>query len=227
MAEIQPIYLHGDQHDNEKRAGTELERLPGVLAAAVWLNSEGHLSDARIHILPGVAPTIISNAAARVLQALNIPFDQRVIRTTHIALPEDVQSFAAVPTSGGARFLLLQDIAINRSGAHVTCKVQLVRNDVPASGEARELDTTAGRSRAAANATLRAAENCTENLALGLEAVTITQLFGREYAAVSVEAAIGRRVATLSGMVPIESARAHEESVALATLRAIDRWIGL
>jgi hypothetical protein len=52
-------------------------------------------------------------------------------------------------------------------------------------------------------------------------------MFGRSYAVVSVEASIGRRVATLSGIVPVDPARAPEEATCLATLRAIDRWIGM
>jgi hypothetical protein len=226
MSSIAELYPSADRHELELRASAELERLPGVMAAAVWLNSEGELRDARIHIMPGVAPTIIANAAARVLQALSIPFEQRAIRTTHIVLPEDIQSFVLGSTPGG-RLLLLQDVSMSRAGAHVTCRVQLVRDDSTSSGEARELDTAAGRLRAAAIATLRAAENTTENLALGLEAATITQLFGRTYAAVSIEATIGRRVATLCGVVPVEPSRAPEEAACLATLRAIDRWMGL
>jgi hypothetical protein len=226
MSEPTPLYPSADRHETEIRASTELERLPGVMAAAVWLHPSGELRDARIHILPGVAPTIIANAAARVLQALAVPYDQRAIRTTHLVLPEDVQGLA-LGTAPAGRLLLLQDITLTRAGGHVTCRVQLVREDATATGEARELDTAAGRLRAAAIATLRAAENTTDNLALGLEAATIAPLFGRNYAAVSIEASIGRRVATLCGLVPVEPTRAPEEAACLATLRAIDRWMGL
>lgn len=226
MAEAETIFPSADRHEAELRAAAELERLPGVVAAAVWIHPDGDLRDARIHIMPGVAPTIIANAAARVLQALNIIFEPRAIRTTQIALPEEIQSFALSSTPPG-RILLLQDLSLSRAGAHLTCRVQLVRDDSVAFGEAREIDTAAGRARAAANATLRAAENTMENLALGLEAAVVTPLFGRNYAVVSVEASVGRRVATLSGIVPVDSGRAPEEAICLATLRAIDRWIGL
>lgn len=214
-----------DRHEMEVRAATELERLPGALAAGVWLTGDGQLRDARIHILPGVAPTIVINAAARVMQALNIAFEQRDIRTSVLRLPDDIQSVAAVAAGSGSRFLVLQDVTTSRIGAHVTCRVQLMRDDMPAAGEARELDTASGRARAAAAATLRAAENATDNLALGLEAAALTEFFGRRYAIVSVEGSIGRRAATLSGIVPLEPTRAPEESVAMATLKAIDRWI--
>jgi hypothetical protein len=214
-----------DQHQVELRVVGELERLPGVAAASVWLDRDGHLRDARVHIMPGAAPTIIVNAASRVLHALAIPFDARAIRTCAIALPDEMAT--AIPGPNRSRFLLLQDLSLSRAGAHITCRIQLAREGTIATGEASELDTTGGRSRAAAKATLRAAENATEALALGLEAAVITQMFGRSYAVVSVEASIGRKVATLSGIVPVDPSRAAEEATCLATLRAIDRWIGM
>ncbi|HEX6135991.1 MAG TPA: hypothetical protein VFZ24_18605 [Longimicrobiales bacterium] len=203
----------------------ELERLPGVAAAAVWLDHDGHLRDARLHVVPGAASTIVVNAASRILHALGIPYDARAVRTCPVALPDEISG--AIPTHTTARFLLLQDLTLTRSGSHITCRIQLARDSSIAAGEASELDTSGGRARAAAKATLRAAENATEGLALGLEAAVVTSMFGRNYAIVSVEASIGRRVATLSGIVPVDPARAVEEAVCLATLRAIDRWIAI
>jgi hypothetical protein len=226
MADLETQFPNPDRHQTELRAAGELERLPGVVAAAVWLDQEGTLRGARIHTMPGAAPTIIGNAASRVLQALGIPFDPRTIRTAPIALPEDAHSVPLVAPSGG-RVLLLQDLSLSRSGAHVSCRVQLIKEDNVTTGEARELDTTSGRARVAALATLRAAENATNGLALGLEAAAVTQIFARNYAVVSVEASIGRRLATLSGLVAIDPTRSPEEAFCMATLRAIDRWIGL
>jgi hypothetical protein len=226
MADLETPFPIPERHDAELRASAELERLPGVVSAAVWLDPRGALRLARIHMLPGVAPTIVSNAAGRVLQSLGISGEPRAIRLSHVALPEELQGYQPAQAHGWNRFLLLQDIGLHRTGAHVTCRVQLVRDDNVASGEASELDTGAGRIRAAAHATLRAAENATDNIALGLEGAVVTSLFGRNYAAVSVEATLGRRVANLAAMVAVEPGRAVEESVCLAVLRAIDRWIG-
>jgi hypothetical protein len=225
MAEAFTRFPTADLHQLELRAVGELERLPGVAAASVWLDYDGQLRDTRLHIMPGAAPTIIVNAASRVLQALSIPFDPRSVRTCPIALPLEVA--ATLPGQTRSRFLLLQDLTLTRAGAHITCRIQLARDGTTATGEASELDTSGGRSRASAKATLRAAENATEGLALGLEAAVITQMFGRSYAVVSVEASIGRKVATLSGIVPVDPSRAPEEATCLATLRAIDRWIGM
>jgi hypothetical protein len=224
MSDQQIMQPDGGRHDVELHASTELERLPGVISAAVWVDAQARLRHARIRILPGVAPSIVANAAGRVMQALAIQFDSRAVIVETLSLPEVEGITMTAPQSG--RFLLLQDISIGRAGVQVTCRVQLLRDGAPAAGEARELDTSSGRIRAAAQATLRAAETTVDNLALGLEAATITQLFGRSYAIVSVEAAIGRRLATLSGMAPLDPSRTPEEAVCLATLRAIDRWIG-
>lgn len=225
MAEAFTRFPTADLHQVELRAVGELERLPGVAAASVWLDYDGQLRDARLHVMPGVAPTIIVNAASRVLQALAIPFDPRAVRTCPVALSEEVIS--TLPAQSRSRFLLLHDLTLTRTGSHITCRVQLARDGMTSAGEASELDTSGGRSRAAAKATLRAAENAAEGLALGLEASVITQMFGRNYAVVSVEASIGRKVATLSGIVPVDPSRASEEATCLATLRAIDRWIGM
>jgi hypothetical protein len=223
MAEASTRFPTADLHQVELRAVGELERLPGVAAASIWLDHDGNLRDARIHLVPGAAGTIVLNAASSVLHALAIPFEPRAIRTSPIALPDE--PLGAPQTT--SRFLLLQDITVSRSGSHITCRVQLTRDTNVAVGEASELDTSGGRCRAAAKATLRAAENAAEGLALGLEAAVITHMFGRSYAVVSVEASIGRRVATLSGIVPVDPSRAAEEATCLATLRAIDRWIAM
>lgn len=225
MADTVTHFPTADHHQVELRVVGELERLPGVAAASVWLGRDGNLRDARIHLMPGAAPTIVVNAAARVFHALAIPFDPRAIRTCTIALPDEMAT--ALPGPNRSRFLLLQDLTLSRAGAHITCRIQLAREGATATGEASELDTSGGRSRAAAKATLRAAENATEGLSLGLEAAVITQMFGRSYAIVSVEASVGRKVATLSGIVPVDPSRAPEEAACLATLRAIDRWIGM
>ncbi|HEX2167138.1 MAG TPA: hypothetical protein VHG09_07850, partial [Longimicrobiales bacterium] len=81
MAETLTHFPTADQHQVELRIVGELERLPGVAAASVWLDGDGHLRDARVHLMPGAAPTIVVNAASRILHALAVPFDARAIRT--------------------------------------------------------------------------------------------------------------------------------------------------
>ena len=132
---------------------------------------------------------------------------------------------AAPAVTGGGRFLILDDIIVHRAGSRVSCHVRVTRASELLEGEAVELDTESGRIRAAARATLAAAERAADNLALGLEGSAALELFGRRYVATSVEAAVDRRFATLSGLAPIDPARSLEEAACLAALRAIDRWI--
>jgi hypothetical protein len=224
MAEAESRYPTADRHESELRISAELERLPGVITAAAWLADSTRLRDVRIHILPGAAPTIITNAASGVLRALGIAFDPGTIRITTVVLPETME-LVTPAESGSGRMLLLHDITLSRSGSHVSCRVELMRRGNIATGEAHELDTASGRIRATATATLRAAEQAFEKLALGLEGAAVISLFGRSYGVVSVEAAVGRTSATLSGLVAVDNGRAPEEAVCLATLRAIDRWL--
>jgi hypothetical protein len=130
---------------------------------------------------------------------------------------------ATSPT--GVRFLLLNDLAVTRAGSRVTCNVKVERGTALFQGEAVELDTEAGRTRAAARATLAAAERAAEKLVLGLEGTIVLDMFGRKYVAASVEAAVERRFALLAGLVPVDPSRSVEEASCLAALRAIDRWI--
>jgi hypothetical protein len=127
-----------------------------------------------------------------------------------------------------ARFLVLRDISVSRAGNRVACRVRLTRDHTVFEGEAREPDTEPGRARAAARATLAAAEQAAgSNAALGLEGLLLNELFHRRYVAVSIEGSSGRRHALLSGLVPVDPGRSTEEAAAMATLHAIDRWIAL
>ena len=116
-------------------------------------------------------------------------------------------------------------IHLQRSNQEVHCRVELQRGITLFHGEAREMDSPTGRARAAARATLAAAEHAVPGISLGLEAVTVVDLFSRRYVAASVEAAYRREFALLAGLVTLEQNRAVEDAAVLATLRAIDRWI--
>ncbi len=200
----------------------EVERLPGVIAAAAWID-DGTVTDLRIHAQPGASSTILANAIARVVERFDVTMDARVLRivTAAIVGHEDHSSMA------GGRFLILQDIGLTRDGGRVTCRIRLAHEAGVVLGEATEPDSEAGCARAAALATLRAAEETTEGLVLGLEGLSVVPMFGRRYVTVAVEAAVRRRFAALSGMSPIDPSRPLEEAACLAALRAIDRWIGL
>jgi hypothetical protein len=203
-----------------------VEQLPGVLAAAVWLAEPHKLRALHITAAPHASGAIITNAAAQILRKMGLEFRMDMIRIAHRDDPPakpPVQQVA--PTTSTGRFLLLQDLTVTRSGSRVTCQVVVARDADTFDGEAIELDTEAGRVRAAARATLAAAERAGEQVALGLEGTALVEMFGRRYVAASVEAAVERRFAVLAGLVPVDPARSPEEAACLAALRAVDRWI--
>jgi hypothetical protein len=198
----------------------ELERLPGVVAAAVWLDEQGGVAQVRVHTQPGASATILAHTIGRVLEQRGYALRPEALRILQVAALVD-----NMPRPG--RFLVLHDISLSRQGSRVTSQVRLACGNVILTGEGSELDTESGRARAAAVATLRAAETTRDDLALGLEQITVLPVFGRRYLVVSVEAAVQRRFAQLSGMVLIDPARSLEEAASMATLRAIERWVTL
>lgn len=214
-------------HDLELWLVHAIEQLPGVVAAAVWLTDLNRLRATHITAAPNASTIIIANATARILRKHGLEFSPDSIRVV-FRDEEARQAPAASTTTDSAatiRFLLLHDLNLTRAGSRVTCTVQVERGPAVFEGEAIELDTQAGRARAAARAALTAAERAAENLALGLEGTILLDMFGRQYVAASVEAAIDRRFALLAGLVPVDPSRSVEEAACLAALRAIDRWI--
>jgi hypothetical protein len=117
-------------------------------------------------------------------------------------------------------------LQLERRNQEVHCRVELRHGERTFDGEAREMDSPSGRARAAARATLAAAEQAAPGVQLGLEAISVVELFSRRYVAVSVEAVQRRDFALLAGMVTLDTQRAVEDAAVLATLRAIDRWLG-
>src|SRR4051812_34935302 len=152
----------------------ELERLAGVIAGAVWLDGN-KVRDLRIHAQPGASTTILANAVTHVVERFGVSLDSRVLRIVTanvLTQPEESANVA------GGRFLILQDIGLTRDGSRITCRARLAHEAGIVTGEATELDSEAGRARAAALATLRAAESTTDGLVLGLEGLSIVNLFG-------------------------------------------------
>lgn len=116
-------------------------------------------------------------------------------------------------------------LQLERRTLEVHCRVQLRQGDRTFQGEAREMDSVTGRARAAARATLAAAEQASPGVQLGLEGIAVVDLFSRKYVVTSIEAALQRDFIMLAGMVSLEGQRSVEDAAVLATLRAIDRWL--
>lgn len=131
----------------------------------------------------------------------------------------------ALPGIRGRTFLGLDGLAIARDGGRVTCSVTVRRDAGSYRGDATELDTEAGRLRAAGRATLKAVETSGHSLALGLEGATMIHAFGRNYVAASVEASLDRRFAILPGLAPVDAARSAEEAACHAVLHAVHELV--
>jgi hypothetical protein len=202
-----------------------IEQLPGVTSASVWLTDPRRLRSLHVFASRAANPKIIAHAAAKILRRGNVAFDMGSIRIATRGETEPAEPARISVGAWASRYLLLDDLAVERAGSKVTCRVTLKREVDRFEGEAVELDTDAGRVRAAARATLAAAEHAGHDLALGLEGTIIVDLFGRRYIAASVEAAVDRRFALLAGLVAIDPGRSAEETACLAALSAIDRWI--
>lgn len=217
------------RHSRELKLVADLERLPGVVSAAVWLDDRGAVRDVRITASPVSPRIIVANAAAAVLRRHGFERQPADIHVDHARAPADdavAQAPGIIEGGGaGARYLLLQELSIGRTSGNVTIAVQVACRGETFRGEATEMDTEAGRIRAAVRATLAAAQRVSDGVALGLEATSALDVFGRRFVAVSIEAAAGRRFTTLNGFVGFDIQRSVEEAAILATLRAIERWI--
>ena len=129
------------------------------------------------------------------------------------APPEPLTDETGLPPPWHGRFLVLSSLEVRRAGNEVTCRVQVLRIGEILAGEAREIDTPAGRARAAARAVLQAVSGAARGTALSLEGALVLEIWPQ--AAVSVEAT-ARRTTLLSGLVPID--RSIEDAACLATL---------
>ncbi len=215
----------------ELRLAEQLERLPGVVAAAVHLGDNGDVHDVFIAAGPGAALAPIRDAATEALRGAGLSASPSKLRIGSLE-PGTTPAPATPPTApveeGPApwqgRFLLMEGVDVERSSSHVTCRVHLLRLEERFQGECTELDTELGRIRAAARAALAAAEKSSPAF-LGLEGAQLIELFSRRYIVVSVEASAARRFVVLSGIMPLDGARSMEEAAALAALRAIERFI--
>lgn len=137
-------------------------------------------------------------------------------------VPTMVEDKAPPPMWQG-RFLVLDGVEVRRADARVICTVRLKRLGDSFSAEVQELDTMQGRARAAARATLLAAEQAGEGVGLSLEGVVIQEFFGRQYVMAFVDGVAHRRFGSLSGILAVE--HSLETAAALAILRAVERWV--
>jgi len=113
----------------------------------------------------------------------------------------------------------------------VVVRVKLAWEDSEYVGEAVELEAGSGHCRAGATAALRAANAACDGRAhFELEAATVVRALDRRYAMVTALAsspALGRQPLMLSGAKPVEELEPLETAAVLATLKAVNRVLGL
>jgi hypothetical protein len=116
----------------------------------------------------------------------------------------------------------LDSLAVSRSQGRIECTVRLRAAGRELAGTAREPDTPTGPLRAAARATLLAAEGLDPDFRLGLEGARVLDLFGEAVVVVLIDARAGRSQTHLPGSALVD--RPSEEAAALATLHALRAW---
>ena len=194
-------------------AGPALERLPGVLAATVFTDS-----DDRPRVYLAVRPDVDHNAIRATALAL--------LRDRGIRSDPDQLHIGTAPTHPPARRALpglsLETLDVHRSSNRVECTVRLRAETRSPEGTASETDTAGGRARAAARATLDAVESLDPDLRLGLHGARSQMIFGFEVLAVLIEVSLGRTHTQLPGAALVE--RSPEHAAVTATLQALRSW---
>jgi hypothetical protein len=211
----------GDLAAIEAALTADLETLGGILAASVSLSEPARIHELVIATANDASLAAVGATVARLLRDRGLQYDRGAVQIG--AVPDPPLRTTKEEATPARRFLLLQDIDVQRTGDHVVCRVRIVRGETTFTGQARELDTELGRARAAARATLRAAEYAGQRGSFALEGTAFADFFGRRYVVVLVEAAADRMIRRLSGIVAID--RSAEEAAVLAALGAIERWI--
>jgi hypothetical protein len=192
--------------------GPELEQLPGVLAATVFTDApEG--PRVYLAVRSGVDVETLRGDAIAVLRDRGLRVRPDGV---HVATPP-----LRLGTTGLPR-ITLDSLDVHRTASRVECIVRLRIPPRSTSGAATEPDSPAGRARAAARATLQAAEAIDPDFRFGLHGIRALDLFGHDTVVVLVEASIGRSHSHLPGSALV--LRSVEEAAALATLHALRTW---
>jgi hypothetical protein len=211
-----------------------LRELPSVLGAYVSEDLEGHPREVHLLVSAGPDAAALARDVHGLLQErLGVPIDQRVISIAQLAhdeeQPQEVAAVRSEPPPAEAR-PVLAGIESTVSAGRVTVTIRLGWQGVEIRGTGEATDTTPGRTRAAATATLAAAAALAGNgdLMLELDFASVVPALDGDYVLVSVlglSDRIGRRPLPLVGAHPVE--RDVERAATLAALKAINRILSL
>jgi hypothetical protein len=190
-----------------------LERLPGVLAATLFLDTP---APPRVYV--ATAPDTDTDALRAIIVGL--------LRDHGFHVPDGNIHVATAPRRPAAGTVLprvsLDAVDVHRSESRADCTVRLRSGDRTANATATEPDTQSGRARAAARATLGAAESLDPDFRFGLEGLRMLDLFGHQAVILLIDATAGRSQSRLPGAALLE--RSVEEAAALAALHALRAW---
>jgi hypothetical protein len=190
-----------------------LERLPGVLAATLFLDTP---AAPRVYV--AATPDADVDALRAVIGGL--------LRDHGFHAPPDHVHIATAPRRPASGAVLprvaLVAVDVHRSESRAECAVRLRSGDRERSGAATEPDTDSGRARAGARATLAAAEGFDPDYRFGLEGLRALDLFGHQAVVVLIDATAGRNHARLPGTALLD--RSVEHAAALAALSALRAW---
>lgn len=198
---------------------TVIERIGGVHAA--WMRIDGGIVGELVLAVDADADT--EQVRALTLSALRGRGLELADDALRLAVLEDRDAASRSRHGRWTRPLVRHELEVLRGEQRTICRVELLHEGTPVAAEASDLDTETGRARAAARATLKAAEAAYPGRSLGLEGLRVVELGGRLHIALSVEAVAERRVAQLSAVTAID--RSPEEAACLAALGAIERWL--
>jgi hypothetical protein len=200
-------------------AMTVIERIGGVHAA--WMRIDaGVVSELVLAVDASADRERVRALTLEAIRGRGLRLAESALR---LAVLEDPHAPVQAAADPRARPLVRHDLQILRGDRRAICRVELLHEGEAISAEATDLDTSAGRARASARATLRAAEVAYPGRSLGLHELREVNLGGRPHIALAVEAVSERRTARLSALAPIDPS--PEEAACLAALGAIERWL--
>lgn len=223
----------------------EVERLlcslSGVVSARVVANPLGKLEEIHILASPALNPKqVVRNVESALCAGLGIVVDRRIVSVAQIRreamdapqlepepLPEWI-GLAEPPATPAPplepRLVFVRYDARSRSLSGAECQVTIRRDADAFTGEGSGDATTAGRVQAGARAVFAAAAAAFAGEAVGLEGAAIVDAQGRSFVLVAARGFAGRDRFRLTGVAPL--GHAPEEAAILASLQAMNRWIG-
>ncbi|MCI0434114.1 MAG: hypothetical protein L0271_10840 [Gemmatimonadetes bacterium] len=231
------------QNQSPWHPDNEVERLlcslSGVVSARVVANPLGKLEEIHVLASPVLNPKqVVRNVESALSAGLGIVVDRRIVSVAQIRrdavetkpetepLPEPAgpDHVATSPAPLEPRLIFLRYDARNRSPGDAQCQVMLRRDADVFTGTGSGDPTVAGRVQAGARAVFSAVAAAFAADAVGLEDAAIVAAQGRSFVLIAARGFAGRDRFRLTGVAPL--GHAPEEAAILASLQAMNRWIG-